>query len=142
MKSFVVDASVGIKWVVNESESSHARKLSTSNLIAPDLFYPECGNILWKKVRRGDLSQPEATERLSALLTVPIEVVSHQNLMDRSIELAFELDHPVYDCLYLSLAIHRSIQMVTADERLVAVLNKSPRLRNTILPLKDFQPTT
>jgi len=42
----VVDASVGVKWVVNEADSDLARSLSETSLHAPDLFPIECANIL------------------------------------------------------------------------------------------------
>jgi len=53
---YVVDASVGIKWFVPEIHSDAARRLLTEDsiLLVPDLFFPEIGNILWKRVRRGE----------------------------------------------------------------------------------------
>jgi hypothetical protein len=58
--SFVVDASVAIKWFVDEPDSAQAAVLLRHSLAAPDLLAPECANILWKKVTRAELSLEEA----------------------------------------------------------------------------------
>ncbi len=61
MKTLVVDASIAIKWVVEEEGTPQALALRKSaRLIAPDLLVAECANILWKKARRGELSSEEA----------------------------------------------------------------------------------
>jgi predicted nucleic acid-binding protein len=58
----VIDASVVVKWHVTEIHSVEALRLLRDNapaLHAPDLVFPEVGNILWKKVRRGDLTDEQ-----------------------------------------------------------------------------------
>ncbi len=47
-------------------------------------------------------------------------------LAARSLALAADLDHPVYDCLYLALAELREASLVTADQRLLARLAGTP----------------
>ncbi len=51
MTTLVVDASVVIKWVIEETGTQDALALRRHRLLAPDLLIPECANILWKKVR-------------------------------------------------------------------------------------------
>jgi len=61
MTLYVVDASVAIKWVVPEAGTPQALALIANNdVAAPDLIVAECANILWKKVRRAELTLPEA----------------------------------------------------------------------------------
>ena len=45
--------------------------------------------------------------------------------MDRSIEIAIQIDHAVYDCIYLALARQNDWQFVTADQRLIRKLKES-----------------
>jgi len=46
-----IDASIAIKWVIEETGTQEALALrECARLIAPDLLIPECANILWKKV--------------------------------------------------------------------------------------------
>jgi predicted nucleic acid-binding protein len=49
---FVIDASVAIKWLVDEPGTAAALSLRRHRLLAPDLLIAECANVLWKKVRR------------------------------------------------------------------------------------------
>ncbi len=54
----VVDASVAAKWLLTEALSPKAVGLvqPDNELVVPDLFWAEVGNILWKKVRAGELA--------------------------------------------------------------------------------------
>jgi predicted nucleic acid-binding protein len=135
----VVDASVAVKWVVNEVDSDLARALSEISLHAPDLFPIECANILWKKARLRDLTRRSAAERLDILLQAPVTIVSTQELMPRAMELAFDLQHPVYDCVYLALALQRKIPLITADERLVKTVRKSSGTAGKITLLSEMR---
>ena len=58
----VVDAGVAIKWYVPEIHEREAKRFldPAHTLHVPDLFFPEFGNILWKKARL--LKVPEITE--------------------------------------------------------------------------------
>ena len=60
MNGSVVDASVAIKWFIDEPDSARAVTLLRHPIAAPDLLAPECANILWKKVGRGELRTDEA----------------------------------------------------------------------------------
>lgn len=45
-------------------------------------------------------------------------IVPSQIIAMRAGQIAIELDHSIYDCLYLALAEQESCMLVTADERL------------------------
>ncbi len=124
MTAFVVDASVVIKWVVQEEGSDAAvRLIEGPTLSAPDLLIPECANILWKKVRREELTCEEAVLAAELLMRADIELVPTRALMSAALRLAVDLGHAAYDCMYLALAMERGDTFVTADgkfARLVA----------------------
>jgi len=115
----IVDASVALKWVVQEPGSTAAAALADAPLAAPELLLAECANALWAKARRGELSEEEARERTDALAAAPITWVPLGELVGSAIQLACALDHPVYDCLYLALAIRDADILVTADRHFV-----------------------
>lgn len=118
MNHFVIDASVAIKWLVEEEGTAEALiLLEKATLAAPDLVIAECANILWKKVRRQELSETEAQIGARLLEQADIEVLPTRHLLGSAISLAVELDHPAYDCLYLALALERRCRFVTADKR-------------------------
>lgn len=118
MSRWVVDASVTIKWVVDEEGTPAALALlRRGGLVAPELWVAECANVLWKKVHRGELSHEEAALAARLLQKVSIELLPTRPLLETATRLAIELDHPAYDCLYLALALAEGGPLVTADRR-------------------------
>lgn len=138
IKAAVVDASVAVKWVVPENGSDCARLLAQAKLEAPDLLSVECANILWKKVRLGHLTRREAADCLRLLLGMPVALVGSRELLDSALRLSLELDHPVYDCLYLALALQRRFPLVTADEKLAKAARKQRNLAASVVLLSDL----
>ena len=121
----VVDASVAIKWFLPEPLSDKAALLlrdslhAGARLTAPDLFIPEVGNALWKRaVLLKDIEEQEARKMFSDLLRLHLTLVPSFTIAERAYELAVQERHPVYDTLYLALAIRRHCQFVTADQGL------------------------
>ena len=68
----VVDASVALKWVIEE-DGSHAAGvlLLEQPLAAPDLLIVECANVVWAKARRGVLGRDLAGAALAAIQAAP-----------------------------------------------------------------------
>jgi len=128
MSEFVVDASVGIKWFLPEIHSIPARSLLSGFhfVMVPDLFFPEFGNIVWKKERRGELSDAEAREVLGALGTIALRIVSSVPPLSLALDIAFDADCTVYDALYLALAVAQNNALVTADRRLYDRISSGP----------------
>jgi predicted nucleic acid-binding protein len=125
VSTLVVDASIAIKWVVEEDGTAEALTLrGRARLIAPELLVAECANILWKKVQRGELSTQEALLAARLLQGADVELLPTRSLFESATRLAIELDHPAYDCLYLALAIENECQFVTADDRLLRKLSQ------------------
>lgn len=128
MIRFVVDASVVLKWVVQETGSAEAEALRWADqLLAPDLILAECGNAIWKKVRRGEFTRDEAGLAIRLLEQSDIELRPMRNLIVTAVDLSIALDHPAYDCVYLALAEAEQRPFVTADEALVRKLASSGR---------------
>lgn len=119
MTARIVDASVAIKWVVAETGTPEALELLGHRLLAPSLFQVECANILWKKVKRGEMSAREGGIAIRLLAGFGIELYAVGPDMSRVLELAVALDHPAYNCAYLALAESREVPLVTADLRLI-----------------------
>jgi predicted nucleic acid-binding protein len=140
LNTLVIDASIVIKWVVEEEGTDLALALrQKARLMAPDLIVAECANILWKKVQRKELSKDEALIAARLLQSAEIELVPARALMEPATRLAIELNHPAYDCLYLALAVENGCRFVTADERLVSKIRrdkKSP-FHDRIVGLSD-----
>ena len=104
MSRYVVDASVAAKWFIPEAHSAAALRLfeSDHSLTVPDLFLAEFGNILWKKVRLGDINRDEGREILKAIKLVPLDIVSSVPLLDPAFEIAVGLGRTMYDSVYVA----------------------------------------
>lgn len=126
MSGFVIDASIAVKWVVDEDGTLEALSVRKHALVAPDLLIPECANILWKKVRLGELTADEAGFAARLLARADIDLAPMRPLMENATRIAMTLDHPAYDCIYLALAETRSMPFVTADERLLRKVRLDP----------------
>lgn len=137
--TWVVDASVAVKWVVPENLSESADRLlgSEDPLMAPDLLMIEAANALWKKARRKELSAAEAGRALDVLLASGIVVCAAEPLLGRALAMAQRLEHSVYDCVYLALAERERATLVTADERLLRRL-AGRRVRARVVDLRSF----
>ncbi len=135
----VVDASVAAKWVLAEAGSHHARLLSQVELEAPDLLFVECANILWKKVRLGDLRENEAISCLEVLLTAPVRLVPSLDLLVPALGLSLRLKHPVYDCIYLALAVRSGWPLISADQKFVEAVRRRKAWARHIKLLDEVQ---
>lgn len=124
----VIDASVAVKWLLPEPNSDKALEILKSSppLHVPDLLFSEVGNILWKCVRRRDISTENAQELMQWLLQLPLQVHASASLLPVALEIACRYDRSVYDSLYLALAVREACAVVTADERLVNALSSTP----------------
>jgi predicted nucleic acid-binding protein len=115
----VVDASVALKWVLDELGSEAAAALRDQELIAPALWLAEAANGLWRHARIGDISGDQAAAYFSELLKAPVASLPTEPHLERALKLAVEIGYPVYACTYLALALHHGTHVVTADRRFV-----------------------
>ncbi len=108
------------KWLFNETESPNARSLlsQTYTLFAPDLMLIEVAKVVWKKRMRSEISG--VTDQIEALHRLPnaVELIRAADFLGEAIYLAVELEHSVYDCVYLAAATAIRIPFITADRRL------------------------
>jgi predicted nucleic acid-binding protein len=116
----VVDASIALKWVLTEPGSDAAIALREDELIAPDLWLAEAANGLWRHVRLGEITMPQALQFLQDLIDAPVASVPLESHLPLALQLAIDLRHPIYDCLYLAVALHYDTHVVTADRRFAA----------------------
>lgn len=121
----VVDASLAVKWLVDEEDSDRAHAVLESwvardvTRIAPYLMPFEVANALHRRVARGELSVANSTRMMTRLLGSSLEFRHSTGLHVRALELASDLGQAAaYDAHYLALAESMSCEMWTADHRL------------------------
>ena len=124
MKSFVVDASVAIKWFIPEIHHADAIRLVTRkySLLAPSLIFPEVANVLWKKVRSKEITGEESREIFSAFQRFDLQIFPSEDIIDEAWSIAFTCDRTIHDSIYLALAIGTESAFVTADHKFYRAL--------------------
>ena len=122
----MVDASLAVKWVLEEQHSPLAHDLreqwahSRVVVSAPTLLVVEAANVLFKCVRCTELTVEAAAEGLSVLANV-VHLVQGDDaeLAVEALSLAYAHNLPAtYDAIYLALAVRLNCSLWTADERL------------------------
>ena len=143
--ALVVDASVGLKWVLPEHDSHLAQALAVSDetLLVPDFWLGEATNVLWLQVRRGILTPDEAREGL-ALLQAQVEPTptAAMDLHGLALEIRtgrqpLDLRHP----LYLAFAIAIGARgVVVSDAAFVKDMRRHPDqvLAAMLIPLDQW----
>jgi predicted nucleic acid-binding protein len=129
----VVDASIAVKWVVDEPGSDQAAKLleRTTRWLAPRLMLVEAAASLRRKAVEGELRVEAAAGSLTTLLDAvrqgTIALAGDEELVASALLLAVDLGHKLPDCVYLALAEREGCSLSTADRRL-ARLARSRRV--------------
>ncbi len=127
MTHLVVDASVAVKWFLDEMGSRQAREIyaAGNTLIAPSFIRMEVQHALLYAARGGKLARESAIEAVGELPRLLDVVAPMEDHVEAALALSWRLDHPVYDCLYIVLAMSAGATLVTADERQFAAARKS-----------------
>ena len=139
MERVVADASVIVKFFVNEAHSEAAHRLRDSlisgkiGLIEPSLLFYEVMNaVRYSKARRFTIGElkliAEALENY-AFTVFGLDA----DLMNRTIDVAAKRNISFYDAAYVALAINTDSRLYTADEKLIKAV-KSPQ----IMHIRDF----
>ncbi len=136
MSLIALDASVAAKWFLpseREPLSDQAFLLlrqyqkAEVRFVVPDLFWSEIANIVWKAAKQGRLAVATAHRALAEMQERDLPTVPARALLEQALSLAITFQRPVYDSLYLALAVESNATLITADEKLAnAVAAKLP----------------
>jgi predicted nucleic acid-binding protein len=135
----VLDASVGLKWVLPEVDSDKAIRIRDDfargirGLIAPDIFPIEVAHTLAKTERRGLILPGEGAKKLADVAAFLPDLHPYLPLLPRAFEIAsaarigvyvclYAARIGVYDCLYVALAEREGCDLITSDQRLLSAL--------------------
>ncbi|MFM1900152.1 MAG: hypothetical protein RLZZ216_728 [Cyanobacteriota bacterium] len=82
-------------------------------------------------LRAGQLELDGLQRRLSKAADLVDHIEPDRTLQAEALALATHLDHPVYDCLYLVLARREVATLLSADQKLLDLLDSEHCLKNT-----------
>jgi predicted nucleic acid-binding protein len=142
--TLVADASVALKWVLEEPDSHLAQALAEGEeeLLVPDFLLYEACNVCWLQVRKGKWSADEAREGLALLRAlVPPTATGDLDLHDVALAIGLAVNHSTYDTLYVAFAVAMGARgVVVADGPFVADMSRHPDpvLAGMLIPLADW----
>lgn len=83
----VVDASVALKTAYREAGTDKARQLfADETVIAPEIVLAEFANVVWRKIRTGDVPLDQALTIIDAAPSLFVELVPAQTLLRQALE--------------------------------------------------------
>jgi predicted nucleic acid-binding protein len=140
----VVDASVGLKWILDEPDSHLAQALAVGGeeLLMPDFWLNEACNVCWLQVRKGKWTADEAREGLG-LLRAQVEPspTGDLDLHDVALDIGLAVNHSTYDTLYVAFAVAMGARgVVLADGPFFRDLARhpDPALAGMLIPLSEW----
>jgi predicted nucleic acid-binding protein len=117
----VVDASVAVKWYVDEAGSALAKRFLDDDrftFVLPCHALGEIGNALVTYIRRGMISASQARATESAIRD-DTQIIEINSLLSAAIDIAVATRQTAYDAIYVALADKIDSFVVTADRRMV-----------------------
>ena len=131
-KNIVLDASVIVKWFIDENDSNKAEIIKEQfinekiNIIIPSLLYYEVLNAL-KYSKLFNLDElnlvGESIENYGFKA-----IVIKDEIREKMVEIAIKHDISIYDASYIALAEKFNTQLITADEKISKKLPKNLKL--------------
>ena len=137
----VVDASIVIKWIIEEVDSDRAEAFFNGclaagrDLVGPPHLFGEVMNGLYQRYRSSDparhISRDELDRAVTEVLEYPLEISRPAGLYQQAVLFAVNVALPaVYDGIYVVLAQMLSTELWTADRRLLTALGgRAPWVR-------------
>lgn len=119
----VLDANAAVA-MAQGGEAGQALRMLVGNgeaIIAPRCFVTEMGNVAWKYIRIGGLSEEEGIELFQNALDLIDGYADDESLLLEALHEAVRNNHPVYDMLYLVLARRNAATLFTFDKKLRAI---------------------
>lgn len=120
--SYVLDASVALKWFLPEPDSDLAAPFlqrfaeGTEHFVAPEILLAEFAHVLTKHKRGGRIDSATASDIWADFLSLGIELVPVAATAGAAFRECLTAHGSFYDALYVVLARERSCTVLTADD--------------------------
>jgi predicted nucleic acid-binding protein len=123
----VLDASAAVRAVMDAAAQPGllGHLASAALVLAPELMRVEAANALWKYHRAGHISIAEAQDRHAEIVLLVHRFVEVQTLFPEALQLAADIDHPVYDAVYAVTARRQAATVLSFDRRLHALCQRA-----------------
>lgn len=130
-KAVIIDASVALKWYIEERESDRAKRwykrIETGQAlgVVPEYFFLEVSNVL---LTRHQMSFDDVYDVIVDLERLGLDRIPMVRVpLPAVIRLASKLSVTTYDALYLELALELNYPLLTTDRELLVAAPKLTR---------------
>lgn len=139
----VIDASLAVKLVIRETDSSVALAWYGSletDVIAPDLIAIEVAQAIVRHVNMRTISPANGRDTFQTWRRLFDDngIILHPTpnaRLNAAVDFAIRLGHPVKDCVYLALAIEKHCDLATCDAKFAV---KARTLHRDVMLLNDY----
>jgi predicted nucleic acid-binding protein len=122
----VLDASAAIEIALQREKAQKftPHVAAADWVIAPTLFIAEVTNVFWKYQKYADVPFLACEQGIEQAMSLPDDFIDEKDLYREAFKLACNLDHSVYDMLYLVVARRNNATLLTLDKKLLKAARK------------------
>ena len=130
VSSFVLDASVAVRWFLDDERSTEAdavlARIAGDGVLVPAIWPYETTNALLAAQRRNRISRGDVATALEFMQNLPVSIEPASALhAERAWNVALARSLTVYDAAYLDLASRHILPLATFDDALRRAARKS-----------------
>jgi predicted nucleic acid-binding protein len=122
----VLDASAAIEVVLQREQSEKFTSCIAAAdwVIAPTLFIAEVSNVFYKYQKLADFPFAVCEKGIEQAIILPDDFINEGDLYREAFKLACDLNHSVYDMLYLTVARRNNATLLSLDKELLKIARK------------------
>ncbi len=123
---------MALKVYLEENLTEEAQQIldagrdGTAELLAPTLILLEFRHALTRRVRREEITPSDAQDMWESFGDWPLNFFEIGPLVPRAAEISGETGCTVYDAIFVTLAESEGVVVLTADGKLIRVLDGTP----------------
>ena len=103
--------------VESKYEQALAVLAEAEQIIVPDSFFAELGNVVWEWIVFRQLPINIGLDVLHDAEELVTKVIPVTSVFDSALRLAVEKNHSLYDTVFVAAAVQEQVQVVTFDRK-------------------------
>ena len=103
--------------VESKYEQALAVLAEAEQIIVPDSFFAELGNVVWQWIVFRQLPINIGLDVLHDAEELVTKVIPVTSILDSALRLAVEKNHSLYDTVFVAAAIQEQVQVITFDRK-------------------------
>jgi predicted nucleic acid-binding protein len=116
----VLDTTAAVEIVLNREKAQSIKNIlkDAEWIISVDLFVSEVNNVFWKYYNFENMPIEICKKSIDRAINIIDDFESSIDLYKEAFSLACQINHPVYDALYLICARRKDASLITLDRKM------------------------